>query len=429
VSYWLSGWQPPWGIEYAIDLLNGFVLVIVSFIGVVVVIFSKRSIEHELYEKTIPFYTIYTLLLTGLLGITVTGDLFNLYVFLEIASLASYALIAVARGRALIASFYYLVLGTVGATFILIGIGYLYISTGSLNMADLSERLPELYSSKTVQCAIAFFLVGLAIKCAIFPLHTWLPPAYTHAPSAVSAILAATSTKVGLYCLIRVLFFVFDIGLLVEKIPTTEILCWLSFCAIIFGSVMAIVQKNIKTTFAYSSVAQIGYIALGIGIATKLSLTGSLIHILNHALMKCSLFLVAGAVFYKIQTQEIADYEGLGKKMPWTMSAFCLALLSMIGVPPTVGFVSKWCLLTATVAQREWIYAAALILSSLAMVIYFGRIIEKVWWPKIEVEPERENLPITMVFPILITAVLCLVLGIVSPLQITEQIAEVILWR
>ncbi|MDP7530705.1 MAG: proton-conducting transporter membrane subunit, partial [Candidatus Scalindua sp.] len=213
ISYWLGGWEPPWGIEYAIDYLNAFVLVVVSFIAFIVSLYSKKSIEMEIDEdKTSTFYSIYMLFVTGLMGIVITGDIFNIYVFLEISSLAGYALIAIGKKReALVASYNYLILGTIAATFILIGIGYIYMATGTLNIADLQERLPALFHSKMVLVALAFFTVGLSLKLALFPLHAWLPGAYTHAPSVVSCIMAATATKVGVYAMLRIIFGVFRI--------------------------------------------------------------------------------------------------------------------------------------------------------------------------------------------------------------------------
>ncbi len=432
ISYWLGNWEPPWGIEYVVDYLNAFVLAIVSFIALAVAVYSKRSVESELPEKIVPFYAIYLLLIAGLLGITMTGDIFNLYVFLEIASLAAYALIAVGKKReALIASYNYVILGTISATFILIGIGYLYIVTGSLNMADLAQRLPPLYGSNVILGAIAFFMVGLSIKVALFPLHGWLPDAYTHAPSTVSAILAATATKVGAYAMIRVMFTVFTPELMVERLPVVEILSWFAAFAIIFGSVMAIAQSDIKRMLAYSSVAQIGYIMLGIGIATKLSITGSVIHILNHALMKGGLFLVAGAVVYRIGTTNISEYEGLGRKMPLTMLAFTIAAFSMIGLPGTVGFVSKWYLFLGAVEAGKYIFAGVIILSTLLMIVYFWRVIEKIYFPPHVTAANggsEKEIPYTMLLPMLTLAILCLVFGLLAfiPLSIVELISEML---
>ncbi len=211
ISYQLGGWAPPWGIEYQIDVVNGFVLLIVAAIGAVVLPYARVSVAHELPEdQQTTFYTALLLCLTGLLGVTITGDAFNLFVFLEISSLSSYVLIALGRDRrALTAAFQYLVLGTIGATFIVIGVGLLYMVTGTLNMLDLAARLPPMAESRTVLAAFAFLTVGAGLKLALFPLHFWLPNAYAYAPSVVTAFLAATATKVSIYILLRFFFTVF----------------------------------------------------------------------------------------------------------------------------------------------------------------------------------------------------------------------------
>ena len=210
LDYWLGGWRPPWGIQYLVDALNAYVLVIILFLGLICVIHSKRSIEHELPpDKVVSFFTLYQLFITGLCGVTVTGDIFNMYVFIEILSLAAYALVASKGGTSLRAGFTYLVMGSVGACFFLIGIGFLYSVTGSLNIHDLSVLLPMLYGSRVVQAAFVFIIVGLGVKMAIFPLHTWLPDAHPAAPSPISAMLSGIMIMVGFYALIRVLFTLF----------------------------------------------------------------------------------------------------------------------------------------------------------------------------------------------------------------------------
>ena len=314
ISYHLGGWNPPWGIEYAVDHLNGFVLVIITFIAFAVAYYSKKSVDKEIGEEKAPlFYSVYMLFVTGITGVTITGDIFNLYVFIEITSLSAYTLIAMGtRREALIASFNYLILGTIGGTFILLGVGYLYMVTGTLNMADLSRLLPDLYSSNAVRTAFAFFTVGLSLKIALFPLHIWLPKAYTEAPSVVSTVVAATATKVMAYVLIRIMFTVFTVDFNVNVLPVTTILIILSSVAIIMGSVLALAQTNLKRMLAYSSIGQIGYIVLGVALVNKLAMTGALIHILNHALMKGALFMVAGVLVYTTGAADISRASGYG---------------------------------------------------------------------------------------------------------------------
>lgn len=423
VRYRLGGWAPPWGIEYVIDHLNAFVAAIVSFIGFVVAVYSKQSLEKELPGRTVYFHSLYLLLITGLLGITVTGDVFNLYVFLEIASLSGYALIAVGDDRAPLASFNYVIMGTIGACFYLLGAGYLYLVTGSLNMEDLSRILPGLYQSRVVFAAFAFFMVGVAIKMAFFPLHIWLPAAYTHAPSAVSAIAASTMTKVGAYVMIRIMYTVFKPAFSLEIIPMSAILGWAAAAAMVAGSVLALSQTNLKRMLSYMLVAEVGYIVMGVSRGNGTAFTGAVLHILNDAFMMACLFLVAGAVIYRKGARNITDLAGLHREMPLTMLALFAAALSMVGVPPTAGFFSKWYLILGTIKAGQWIFAAAFLLSSLLNAVMFYRILETVYFKgeKHAQGPSRSGIsfapgeiPLTMLAPILVMAAGILVLGFFS---------------
>ncbi len=429
IHYKLGGWDPPWGIEYVVDYLNALVLVIVSFVALVVGIFSKRSIEKEIPKKIPQFYTIYTLLTMGLLGMTVTGDAFNLYVLLEIASLASYALIAMGEDRAPLASFNYLIMGTIGACFYLLGVGYLYIVTGSLNMADLSNLLPELYDSKTVLVAFTFFLVGIGIKMAFFPLHVWLPDAYTYAPSSVSAFVAGTMTKVGAYVLIRVMFTIFRPYFSIELLPATTVLGWTAVAAMIYGCILAIAQRDLKRMLCYILIAEVGYIVLGISVANRMGLTGAILHILNDAFMMACLFSVAGAIMYKVGSRDINDLRHLHKKMPFTMASFTIAALSVVGIPPTCGFFSKWYLILGALDAKQWVFAVALIISSLLSAIVFFRVIENVYFEvrapehgsshthhsgEAHAEIGVDEVPLSMLIPIFIMVAGILTLGIFS---------------
>lgn len=403
ISYELGGWPPPWGIEYRIDILNSYLLVLVSAMSTVVLIAAQTSVANELREdRRTFFYTAYLLCLTGLLGILATADVFNVFVFLEISALSSYTLIALGSDRrALTASYQYLIMGTIGATFIIIGVGLMYMMTGTLNMYDLAERLPAVYQSKTVLCAFGFFIVGVCLKLALFPLHLWLPNAYAHAPSCATAFLAATSTKVAVYILIRYVFSIFGIKFVTMSLPLNDIFLILGLAGIFAASISAIYRLNIKRLFAYSSVAQIGYIILGLAIGTKLGLTATLLHLFNHALMKAAIFLAIGAVVYRIGSSQLSHFAGLGKKMPWTMAALVAGGLSLIGVPLTVGFVSKWYLVAALLERGWWPVAVLVLISSLLAVIYVWRIVEWIYFtpPRIILDDVKEA-PLTQLIPI-----------------------------
>lgn len=421
VHYRMGSWTPPWGIEYVIDHLNAFVLVIITFVSLMVAIYSRRSVERELPDKISFFYTVFLLQVVGFLGIVITGDVFNLYVFLEIASLAGYALIAVGEDGAPLASFRYIIMGTIGACFYLLGAGYLYIVTGSLNIADLSQLLPPLYGSKVIMVAFSFFMVGIAIKMAVFPLHVWLPDAYTHAPSSVTALVASLMTKVSAYVLIRIMYTVFKPYFSMELIPITNVLCWVAAIAIIYGCVLALAQTDLKRMLTYILVAEVGYILLGVGLANRAGLTGAILHIMNDALMMLCLFLVVGAIVYRIKTRDINNFRYLHRKMPLTMGAFVLAALSVIGIPPTCGFFSKWYLILGAVDAHQWISVAVLLVSSLLNAILFFRVIEFAY-----LEPAAEHavgshenisaheVPFSMLMPILISAAGIMILGVFS---------------
>ena len=425
IHYRLGGWEPPWGIEYVVDHLNALILVIVSFVGLVVGVYSRRSIEKEISEAKIPqFYAIYTLLVMALLGMTVTGDAFNLYVLLEIASLAAYALIALGEDGAPLASFNYVIMGTIGACFYLLGVGYLYIATGSLNMADLSQLLPNLYHSKAVLAAYAFLMIGIAIKMAFFPLHVWLPDAYTHAPSSVSAFVAGTMTKVGAYVLIRVMFTIFRPYFSIELVPVTTVLGWTAVAAMIYGCVLAIAQRDLKRMLCYILIAEVGYIVLGISVANRMGFTGAILHILNDAFMMACLFLVTGAIMYKIGTRDITNFRHLHKKMPFTMAAFTITALSVVGIPPTCGFFSKWYLILGAIDAKQWAFAVALVISSLLSAIVFFKVIEKAYFKPTasaqahnggtHEEVAMDEAPMSMLIPIYIMVAGILTLGLFS---------------
>ncbi|MGH8678559.1 MAG: monovalent cation/H+ antiporter subunit D family protein, partial [Burkholderiales bacterium] len=362
----------------------------------------------------------YLLCLAGLLGIAVTGDAFNVFVFLEISSLASYILIALGRDRrALVAAYQYLVMGTVGATFIVIGVGLLYLMTGTLNLADLAARLGDVSHARPQLAALAFLTVGISLKLALFPLHLWLPNAYAYAPSVATAFLSATATKVAVYLLLRFSFSVFGRSQVFSQLPLGEVLLVLSVAAMFVASIVAIFQRDVKRMFAYSSVAQIGYITLGASFATQTGLTGAIVHLFNHAVAKGAIFLLLGCIALRIGQPSIERIAGLGKKMPWTAAGLVIGGLSLIGVPGTVGFVSKWYLVLAALERGWWWLAALVLASSLLTAAYVWRLIEACYFrePSSQLAQSREA-PLSMLVPAWLLAVACVVFGLNTSLTV-----------
>ncbi len=414
--YEFGGWARPYGIEYRVDILNAFVLVVVSAIAAVVFSAGLDQARRAIPEgREYLFYAAALLCLTGLLGVTITGDVFNIFVFLEISSLSSYILIALGQSRrALMAAFSYLIMGTIGATFLLIGIGLMYQMTGTLNMVDMAERLKDVSQIRTMHVALAFVVVGISIKLAVFPLHQWLPNAYSFAPPLVSAFLASTATKVAYYLLIRFCFGLFGVTLVFETVGIDVLLLPLSVVAMFVGSIAAIYQTDFKRLLAYSSIAQIGYMTLGLSLATEAGVSAGLIHVFNHALMKGALFLVAACVTWRIGGTKIEAMKGLGQRMPMTMAAMVVAGLALVGVPGTVGFVSKWALVSAALEQDAFFIAFLIMASSILALVYIWKLVEVVYFASPEADIERKEPPLRLLIPTWILAGASIYFGIFS---------------
>lgn len=427
IIYQLGGWQAPIGIEYRIDTLGALILVLVCGISVVVLTGTHKSIEKEIPEdKQTLFYISFLLCVAGLLGIVATGDAFNVFVFLEVSSLSTYTLIGLGRDRrALWASYQYLIMGTIGATFILIGIGLMYMMTGTLNMHDLAQRLPEVAYTKTVFTAFAFFIVGVCLKLALFPLHLWLPNAYAYAPSVVTAFLAATATKVAIYVMVRFIFTVYGIEFSLSHLPLTEVLAVLGLLGVFSASFVAIIQTNIKRLFAFSSVAQIGYMVLGFSLGTQAGLQASLIHLFNHALMKAAIFMAIAGVVFKVGGVHLTDFKGLGKTMPITMAAIVVGGLSLIGVPLTVGFVSKWYLILALIEQGWWPVVALVLLGSLMAVVYVWKIVEVAYFQPPAEGYVRHEAPLQILIPAIVLVIANIYFGIDTDFTVSVTQAAV----
>ncbi|MFK7996662.1 MAG: monovalent cation/H+ antiporter subunit D family protein [Granulosicoccus sp.] len=418
IRYKVGGWAAPAGIEYYIDTLNASVLLLVSAISAIVLMYAYRSvIKSVAVPKHYLFYAAWLMCLTGLMGIVITGDAFNVFVFLEVSSLATYMLISFGGDRrALTASYRYLIMGSVGASFILIGIGFLYAATGTLNMVDLSDRIPDSESQRAVLVAFSFICIGVMIKAAIFPLHAWLPNAYTFAPIAVTAFLAGTATKVSLYVLLRFFFSIFGYEYSFGQLLLNSVLLPAAVAGFLLMSLVAIFQSDLRRMLAYSSVAQLGYIVAGISLATQAGLTAGIVHIVNHALVKTALFMAVGCIIYQIGHAHRPSFDDLFKRMPFTCIAFIIAGLGLIGVPLTVGFISKFALIEASMDRGWWLISALILVSSLMAVVYVGRVVEVMLFRQSrQATPASSGLseaPLSMLLPMYLLIAIGLYFGI-----------------
>jgi len=312
--------------------------------------------------------------------------------------------------RALLAAYQYLIMGTIGATFIVIGVGLLYLQTGTLNLVDMGQRLHGIAGHRPVLAALAFLTVGLSLKLALFPLHQWLPNAYAYAPSAVSSFLAATATKVAVYALLRFYYSVFGANTVFQRLPMEELMLVLALAGMFVASTVACFQADLKRLFAYSSVAQIGYIVLGLSFDSLAGLTATIVHLANHALTKGGIFLLLGGVAVSMGGVSLARVQGMARVMPLTSFGIVICGLSLIGVPGTVGFISKWYLIVAAIEKGQWWLVFLIVISSMISVVYVGRFVEAAYFqaPREGVRGRREA-PLAMLLPsgLLVFATVC----------------------
>lgn len=378
--YELGNWPVPFGIGLAVGPFSALMLLVITGASLAALAWGRASMNTEVgHEHQTLLYSCWLLALAGLIGITITGDAFNVFVFMEISSLASYVLVANGPKRqALTASFKYLVTGTLGATFYLIGVGYLYMMTGTLNLADMAARVGEVSDTMPVLIASGFLLMGLALKAALFPMHAWMPNAYQYAPTPVTVFFAACSTKVALFVLIRFDFLVLQPNLGELAGMFAAFLIPLCVAGFLIGSTVAIFERDLKRMLGYSSVAQIGYILLAVALASSAGTTAAVVHMFNHALMKAALFMAVGCFVLRYGTSNLDQLAGAGKTMPFTMLAFVLAGLSLIGVPLTAGFISKWLLIQALLETGTMgiVLTVLVLVSSLLAVVYVWKVVE-----------------------------------------------------
>lgn len=395
ISYDIAGYRPPVGIEFYINYVNILVLILICIMGLLSTIYGLSFMTGKSRLWSGVYYSILSLLVTGMLGMTITGDVFNFYVFLEITSISGYALIAMGTARGVVSAFRYLLIGTIGASFYLLGVAFLYGETGTLNMYDMSGSSGPILTPQTTLIALGFFVIGFGIKMALFPLHGWQPSAYTNSHPAAAPIIAGVMGKIPAYGMVRFFFFVFNNNSEYVK-EFLIVIGILGSLAMMYGSLKAMRQNDIRRMLAYSSIAQIGYVAVGIGIGGGYGLVGAILHIINHSFMKGGLFFAVGAIYHKYGVFRITQMGKIYRHMPITTAGIVIFALSMIGIPPTGGFFSKWYLAIGAINHHLYAYVGFLLVSSLLNCVYFFRLLEKIFAGKdvlpSPIEPNLEKI-------------------------------------
>lgn len=375
-TYELGGFAPPAGIELVADGLSAIVITLVAAVAVAVLVYARR-----VGPRGNAFYSLYLLLVGGLAGVTMTGDLFNMYVFLEISGLAAYALVASgdSPGGA-VAGLKYLVLGTIGASLFLLGVGYAYVATGTLNMVDLSTSLAAAgYDSRVVLGAFGLVVTGLLVKVALFPVHSWQPGAYASAPRSISVLISALVSTVAAYAVARVCFTVFTVDFFAAVPVARRALLTVAAVSIVAGSVLAILQRDLRRMLAYSSVAQFGMVVAAVALLSETAAVGAVIHLVGHAVLKGGLFAAVGLVSLRTGATTLAEYDGLADREPVCAAAIATLGLILVGVPPGVGFVGKWYIVLGALQTGAWSVALVILLSTVLTLAYVARVVERMY--------------------------------------------------
>lgn len=435
ISYCVEGWPAPWGIEVLINHFSAFMLVVISFITLAVLVYSITAVWTEVAENAIGwYYTIILLTTAAMIGMAITNDVFNMYVFIEVTGISACALVLAKHSKmATEAAFKYLLLATVGSGFVLFAITLLYLITGNLNIPYVAMEFKRNYANYPflIWTILSFFLVGFGIKAALFPLHLWLPDAYSSAPSVSSAFLSGLVGKAYIVALIKFFYLIFGFDLL-NALYIRHLMIIMASIAIIVGSLFAFSQVDIKRRLAYSSVSQIGYIFMGIGLGTPLSLAATILHVFNHSMMKACLFLATGAIYYQTGERRVNRLSGLGYEMPITLGAFSIVAMSMMSLPLFSGFISKWYLAKGSIEAGMPLLVGLLVLSSLLNASYFLPIIWQAFFDVDRQKPKTiklDRIPLSMAVPMAVLALAVLYFGVQPqlPLYYAEQAAKLFL--
>ncbi|MBW6462899.1 MAG: proton-conducting transporter membrane subunit [Bacillota bacterium] len=417
LSYYLGNWPPPWGIELVIDPLRVYMLLVVTGVSLWIFVYALRDLEHELHHDVIGwYYSLYALLVASMSAMTLTNDLFNLFVLMEICAISACAIITIKDKReCLEAGFKYLIMSAMGTGCFLLGVAMIYMVTGYLNFSFIQTGLAAALSEYPLNIftAAALFIVAFGTKAALFPLHVWLPDAHASAPSPSSAMLSGLVIKIYAFALFMIFYRVFPRSLL-DAIPLNEIILWLGAMGVMFGSIYAMLQTDLKKMLAYSSIGQIAFIFMGIGLDQPLALTGGLYHIMVHAFTKSMLFMSAGAIIYSTGVRRISDLAGIGRVLPIPLLAFTIGSASMIGLPGTGGLISKWYLALGALETGRIFFLLVILASSLLNAIYYMPIVINAFMSGDEFKEKVKTVPPSMQATLVVGILLVVISGIFS---------------
>ena len=407
-----AGLAPPLSIHLVVGPLGLLLSGLIALIGLLVAIYATGYIRSGAVPK---YHALYVLLLVGATGIVLTGDIFNLFVFFEILCISSYALVGYRGDRAGIESAAkYLIQGAVGSSLVLIGIGFLYGLFGTLSMADIASNVSSV-SPMIVFISLAFLITGFGVEAALFPLNAWLPDAHSSAPSSISAVLSGIAIKAGVYAVARVLFTVYG----AESILLFVVV--LGLVTLLVGEMSAFKQNNIKRLLAYSSIGQVGLIVFALGMASVTGVAGALFLVVSHALAKALLFLAVGCMIYRTGSMEVASLNGMGRRMPFTSLCFAVGAFSLVGLPPFVGFPSKFMIVQAALQKADTLFIVLIAIALVGTLIegaYFFRIVQGLYFKPVwqdadhNTGTEKGEAPWSALIPIGILAVLILAVGV-----------------
>jgi multicomponent Na+:H+ antiporter subunit D len=437
IVYKVGGWEPinriPIGIYMIMDGFSAIVVCIINMIGFLSSVYSISYIKR--YTAGNYFYALFCLMIAGMNGVVLSGDLFNIFVFLEISVISSYALVAFGVGKnELEASFKYQVLGGLASFLILFGIGFIYWKTKTLNIADIREAFSSGYDKKYYLFVQILILSGFGLKGAVIPFHAWLPDAHSSAPSPISAMLSGVFIKaVGIYVLIRLFFNMFVVSESMSVLITS-----LGTLSMVIGVLLAIGQWDIKRLLAYHSISQMGYVVMSVGIGmilvsrgikpevASLAISGGIYHLINHAAFKGLLFLNAGAIEYATGTRDLNKMGGLARSMPATSASSFVASMSISGIPPFNGFFSKLIIIIAAVMARFYLLAALAVIVSIITLASFLKFQRYAFYNK---SYDKENsvvreVPFPMVFSMIFLAFVCLLLSLLMIPSVREAVLQ-----